>query len=338
MEFWHFGVPLVSGVERMAQTCEELNFDGLTLTDSQNLSNEIYIALTLAAKATNALKLGPGVTNPITRHAAVTASAAATLQEVSNGRMMIGIGRGDSSLFNIGFKPANPDVFRKYIEDIQSYLSGGVLNKNGYDSQLRWLIDSKLPKVPLDVAATGPKIIEMGAELGERVSFSLGADIERIKWGVGQVQALLNKNKDNQKLPPSLGAYLNICIHNDVDRAAELVRPGVGIFAHFTGMPGANRDNINPMDQTVFDTLGKQYDKKRHGRGEASHAQKMPIEFIERFSLIGSAEKCIDRLLAIKKLGIERIFVIGPRPDHFGQEADEAQARFAKEVIPALKD
>tara|TARA_Y100001970_G_scaffold162039_1_gene198086 strand:- start:135 stop:1151 length:1017 start_codon:yes stop_codon:yes gene_type:complete len=338
MEFWHFGVPSASGVERMAQTCEELSFDGLTLTDSQNLSNETYIALTLAAKATNALKLGPGVTNPITRHAAVTASAAATLQEVSNGRMMIGIGRGDSSLFNIGFKPANPDVFRKYIEDIQSYLSGSVLDKSGYDSQLRWLVDSKLPKVPLDVAATGPKIIAIGAELGERVSFSLGADFERIKWGVGQVQALLNKNKDNQKLPPSLGVYLNICIHNDVDRAAELVRPGVGIFAHFTGMPGANRDNINPVDQTVFDTLGKQYDKKRHGRAEASHAQKMPIEFIERFSLIGSAEKCIDRLLAIKKLGIERIFVIGPRPDHFGQEADEAQARFAKEVIPALKD
>jgi len=107
---------------------------------------------------------------------------------------------------------------------------------------------------------------------------------------------------------------------------------------HFTGMPGANRDNINRADQTVFDTLGKDYDKKRHGRGEASHAQKMPIGFIERFSLIGSAEKCIDRLLAIKKLGIERIFLIGPRPDHFGQEVDEARERFAEEVILTLKD
>ena len=158
---------------------------------------------------------------------------------------------------------------------------------------------SKLPKVPLDVAATGPKIIAMGAEWGERVSFSLGADIERIKWGLDQVKAVVNKNKDNQKVPPSLGVYLNICIHNDIDRAAELVRPGVGIFAHFTGMPGANRDNINQSDQTVFDALGKEYDKKRHGRAEASHAQKMPMEFIERFSLIGSTEKCIERLLSI---------------------------------------
>ena len=115
MEYWHFGVPAISGVDRMAQTCEELNFDGLTLTESQNLSNEIYIALTLAAKATNVLKLGPGVTNPITRHAAVTASAATMLQEASNGRMMIGIGRGHLSLFNIGVKPGKPDLFRKYF-------------------------------------------------------------------------------------------------------------------------------------------------------------------------------------------------------------------------------
>ncbi len=88
MEFWHFGVPSAFRVERMAHICEEWNFDGLTLTDSQNLSNETYIALTLAAKATKVLKLGPGVTNPITRHAALTASAAATLQEISNGRMI----------------------------------------------------------------------------------------------------------------------------------------------------------------------------------------------------------------------------------------------------------
>jgi len=94
---------------------------------------------------------------------------------------MIGIGRGGSSLCNIGVKPAKPDLFRKYIEDVQNYLSGDVLNKNGYDSQLRCLVGSELPKVPLDVAATSPKIIAMGAELGEHVSFSLGADAERIK-------------------------------------------------------------------------------------------------------------------------------------------------------------
>ena len=62
MEFWHFGVPSISGVETLAQKCEQLGFDGLTLTDSQNLSNETYITLALAARATSTLMIGPGVT------------------------------------------------------------------------------------------------------------------------------------------------------------------------------------------------------------------------------------------------------------------------------------
>ena len=338
MEFWHFGVPSVSEVDSLAERCERLGFDGLTLTDSQNLSNETYIALALAARATSKLKLGPGVTNPLTRHAAVTASAISTLQQVSQGRVMLGIGRGDSSLFNIGYKPVSPGAFRKYIEDVQVYLGGGILDEEGYDSQLHWLAKSNISKVPMDVAATGPKIIKMGAEISERVSFSLGADIDRITWGINQVNEAIENFELIDKAIPSMGVYLNICVHDDITRAAELVRPGVGIFAHFTGMPGANRDNINQADQSIFDKLGQEYDKERHGRPEASHAQQMPIEFIERFAIIGAASSCIKKLQAIQKLGIQRVFVIGPRPDHFGREADEAFQRFAREVIPAFSN
>ena len=144
MEFWHFGVPSIGAVEALAQKCEQLGFDGLTLTDSQNLSNETYITLALAARATSTLMIGPGVTNPLTRHAALTASAIATLQEVSEGRAMLGIGRGDSSLFNIGHKPVSPSVFQEYIETLQIYLNGGSLDTNGYESQLKWLQNANI--------------------------------------------------------------------------------------------------------------------------------------------------------------------------------------------------
>ena len=147
MEFWHFGVPSITGVEDLAQKCEQLGFDGLTLTDSQNLSNETYITLALAARATSTLMLGPGVTNPLTRHAALTASAIATLQQVSEGRAVLGIGRGDSSLFNIGHKPVSPSVFQNYIETLQVYLSGRSLDANGYESQLKWLENTNINKI-----------------------------------------------------------------------------------------------------------------------------------------------------------------------------------------------
>lgn len=332
LEFWHFGRPALAGMEEMAVRCEALGYDGLTLTDSQNLAPDTYVALTLAARATTRLLVGTGVTNPLTRHPAVTAGAVASLQDVSGGRAMLGIGRGDSALFNIGHRPVSPSVLERYVSDVQTYLRGETLDAAGYPSQLRWLAESAQPKVPLDVAGTGPKVISVGARLADRVSFAVGSDPERVAWGIDQVRGALGP----QQPMPSLGLYLNVCVHEDMERAAELVRPGVGIFAHFTGMPGASRERVADGDQKVFDRIGD-YDKARHGSGDAAHAQALPLDFIQRFAVIGPARHCIEKLAALRDLGIHRIFVIGPRPDHFGAEADAAQARFAKEVIPALR-
>lgn len=331
LEFWHFGRPSLDDIEAQAQRCEGLGYDGLTLTDSQNLSADTYVALTLAARATSRLRLGPGVTNPLTRHAAVTAGAIASVQEISGGRAMLGIGRGDSSLFNIGHKPVSPAVFERYIADVQSYLRGDSLTVGDYTSKLHWL-SAGTAKVPVDVGATGPKVIALGARLAERVSFSLGADPDRLAWGVEQVRQAVGP----EGRMPSLGAYLNVCVHDDLERAAELVRPGVGIFAHFTSMPGASREQVKQGDDAVYDRLGN-YDKARHGRGDAAHAQALPVDFIQRFAVVGPAEDCIARLTALRRLGIERVFVIGPRADQFGEEAEQAQERLANEVMPALR-
>ena len=105
MEVWHLTPPRLDGIWALAADTEAWGFDGLALTDSQNQSPDTYIALTLAARETSTLTLGPGVTNALTRPPAVTAGAIASLQEISGGRAMLGIGRGDSSLFNIGHQP-----------------------------------------------------------------------------------------------------------------------------------------------------------------------------------------------------------------------------------------
>lgn len=333
VEFWHFGVPSISRIEEQAQRCEDLGFDGLTLTDSQNLSPDTYVALTLAARATSRLKLGPGVTNPLTRHAAVTASAISSIQEASDGRAMLGIGRGDSSLFNIGHKPVPPGVFERYVSDLQTYLSGGSLQAGDYASRLHWTQGNDITKVPIDVGATGPKVIGIGARLAERVSFSLGSNPERLAWGMDRAREAVGA----EGKMPSFGAYLNVCVHDDVSRAAELVRPGVGIFAHFTSMTGASRAHVREGDNAVFNRLAD-YDKARHGKGEAAHSQAMPLDFIRNFAIIGPAEDCINQLKMLQRPGIDRMFIIGPRPDHFGDEAEEALERFATQVIPAFQN
>ncbi|MEM7018508.1 MAG: LLM class flavin-dependent oxidoreductase, partial [Pseudomonadota bacterium] len=95
----------------IARRYEESGLDGLLLFDTQNLAPECYVCLASAAKETSSIKLGTGVTNPATRHAAVNASAMATLHELSGGRAYLGLGRGDSSLAYLGYSPTSVAKF-----------------------------------------------------------------------------------------------------------------------------------------------------------------------------------------------------------------------------------
>ncbi|MCB1015320.1 MAG: LLM class flavin-dependent oxidoreductase, partial [Acidimicrobiales bacterium] len=92
----------------LARRVEQLGFDSLVLADTQNLAPETWSQLMLVAGATDRLQIGPGVTNPVSRDPAVTASAALGVQVASAGRVVLGIGRGDSSMAKIGRRPASP--------------------------------------------------------------------------------------------------------------------------------------------------------------------------------------------------------------------------------------
>ncbi len=331
-EFWSFSRPAVPTIAEHAATLEAQGWDGMSLTDSQNLSPDVYVALTLAAQATGRLQLGPGVTNPVTRHPAVTAGAIASLQTLSGGRAMLGIGRGDSSLFNIGRQPAPRAEFEPYVAAVQSYLSGKSIDQHGYPSRLHW-IDESQTKIPLDISATGPKVIAIAARHAERVGFAVGSDPARVRWALDQLVAATPAGRE----PVSPGLYINVCVHDDMEAAVEMVRPGVGIFAHFSGMRGAAPRHVSDADRAVFEAVESGYDRPRHGHGDATHAQMLPKDFIERFAIVGPAARCIARLQELVALGIERFFVIGSRPDQFGAQAEIASERFAREVMPALR-
>jgi 5,10-methylenetetrahydromethanopterin reductase len=192
-EVWATGISLPGVAVRMAQRAEADGFDGWFVVDSQNLAGDCYVALAHAAAATERIRLGTGVTNPFTRHPAVTASAIASVHAASGGRAVLGIGRGDSALAHLGLAPAPVALFERYLAQVQAYLRGeevafddlgsdavaevGSLGLAGGPtaSRLHWL-PPDLPKVPVTVAATGPKVIDAAAQLADRVTFALGAE------------------------------------------------------------------------------------------------------------------------------------------------------------------
>src|SRR6476646_9522322 len=128
MEVWTTGLSLPRVAARMATRAEDAGFDGMVVVDSQNLAGDCYVALAMAARETERLQLATGVTTPFTRHPAVTASAIASVQVESDGRAVLGIGRGDSALAHLGSAPARVAHLARYLETVQAYLRGDEID------------------------------------------------------------------------------------------------------------------------------------------------------------------------------------------------------------------
>src|SRR6187397_429051 len=177
MQLWMTTVASARGAQRQAQEIEAAGWDGMLVVDSQNLSGDPYVALALAAVATSRIGLGTGVTNSVTRHAAATATAITSVNRISNGRAVLGIGRGDSALAHLGRAPARLAQFERYLRQLQLYLSGEPVAFDEIDiptdvappmsglhlhdappsSRIAWIAGGA--KVPVEVAASGPKVI-----------------------------------------------------------------------------------------------------------------------------------------------------------------------------------
>src|SRR5918992_4419848 len=99
-----FGITFLPNAPRefieWCRVAEETGFDIIGIADSQSLYREVYVSTTLCAVNTSRIRFGPRVINPLTRHPAVPASAAATLEELAPGRTMLGLGIGDSAVYN----------------------------------------------------------------------------------------------------------------------------------------------------------------------------------------------------------------------------------------------
>ena len=133
MELWTTTVASARAAQRSAQEIEAAGWDGMLVVDSQNLSGDPYVSLALAATTTTRIGLGTGVTNSVTRHAAATATAITSVNRVSSGRAVLGIGRGDSALAHLGRAPARLAQFERYLRHLQTYLRGEAVSFDEID-------------------------------------------------------------------------------------------------------------------------------------------------------------------------------------------------------------
>jgi 5,10-methylenetetrahydromethanopterin reductase len=356
MKFWITGVASPRGTARTAARMEEAGWDGLLVVDSQNLSGDPYVALAMAAAATSRLGLGTGVTNCVTRHAAATACAIASVDRIAGGRAVLGIGRGDSALAHLGRAPARPAVFERYLRHLQTYLRGEAVAFDEIDlpptvapalsgleladappaSRIDWIGAGGGRKIDVEAAASGPTVIAIAARHADRVMFALGADEERIAWGIETAR----KARRDAGLDPdaiSFGAYLNVGCSPDIDVARGLVKGGLTTFARFSVMHGKASGPVSETDRAVLHNLRSAYDMKAHTRGDSAQAGVLTPSFIDRFAVTGSPEQCIARLRRLADLGLDRVAITGALRGVSESDAARSRELLEKEVLPALR-
>ena len=314
--------PTPRRVAANAQMAERDGWDGMAVTDSQTNTGDSFCALNVAGYATTHLKLTTSATNPFTRHPSVVASAVATVHAESGGRAVLGIGRGDSSVRVLGREPVPLPQFRSALEQIQAYLRETVTN-NGTESRMGWLASYGLPKVPMSVSATGPRTIEIGAVVAERLTFSLGADLDRIRWAMD----LARSARQRAGLDPSaisFGAYVNAVAHPDPERARELVRPRLATYARHWTMHANARETLSEEDNAVVERM-----KRREGT--------LTDDFVERHTVAGNSDYVRGRLQELIDLGLEHLVVVGYAGTTDPETLADASQRFGREIIPRLR-
>jgi 5,10-methylenetetrahydromethanopterin reductase len=351
-EVWTSIPNLPKVAARAAVQAEVEGWDGVLLADSQNMAAELMIELALCAAATERIMIAPGVTNPVTRHPAVLAGAMATLQAESGGRAVLGIGRGDSALAHIGFAPASVSYFERYLRAVQAYLDGddvalgdewappGLapvdslrLGTPPPASRLNW-VRPEQPKVPVDVAAAGPRMIAVAASLADSITFSVGANPERVAWAIDHATAA-QRAAGRAPGEVTLGAYVNIVAHPDLDTAQRLVRGNLASFSRFSVMHGEPTAAARPEDEAVLRQLHGSYDMTNHGYSEAGHLGTLTDDFADRNAVLGDGERCLERLRALWDLGIDRfVFMI---PAGRAPEVAEAREVLVDEVINEMR-
>jgi 5,10-methylenetetrahydromethanopterin reductase len=327
---------------RIAQRFEELGWDGLVVGEDHGVLPDPYVTLSLAAAATSRIKLGTGVSVPI-RHPFVAANAIATLHAASGGRTLFSFGRGDGGLASVGQPPISVGAFEEYIERVQRYLRREDVPAGDGSSSLSKLFeyDPSLsgPKPPVDVSATGPKVIDVAVRQADSITFAVGADVARLRERIERVRAA-RRSAGLDAASFRVGCYVPAAVATNGDRgnARDVIRGAVLRHARFSAFDGKVLDDVEAADRAAIlraVEVTRDHGRHRPKTADFAVADVLDDEFVDRFAIVGNPEECAERFSAIMATGVDRIVVLTRVPTT--DPGEENSARLAQQVFPLIR-
>jgi 5,10-methylenetetrahydromethanopterin reductase len=302
----------------LAKVTEASGYSHIWVGDSHLIWREAYINMAAMALNTSKVRLGTGVTNPLTRHPSVVASGYATLEEYAPGRMIVGIGLGDSSVETMGMKPAKLSFFEKTIQQMRELLAGKEVQ---LETGKIHLLHPCQAKVPIYIAASGPKMLELSGRIADGIVVLVGVADEYIAHAREKIAA--GATAARRKLEDINLVLWVPCAVSDKVPAKDAVKAHVArVVAH--PLPYV----LDPQEQKVLEEIRRTYDYYHHMDQEANHAEVIPDWLVDKFAIAGSVEQCRAQIERIKKTGIQQIAIIPYSPP--GGSREETIRGFAQ--------
>jgi probable F420-dependent oxidoreductase len=320
--------PPFSRFLELTKLAEQHGFEYGWTYDSHILWQDSYATLPVVAQHTEKMKLGHFVTNPGIRDATVTASWYATMQDLSGGRMVMGIGRGDSSRRVVGLKPVKVADFEARCAMLKELMNGRKVEWNGKELELTWA-RRELPEIEMWIAGYGPKALAVAGRVGDGVIIQL-ADPQIIQWIMDTARKSAEEaGRDPAALKCIVGAPSKVT--DDLPKAREEVRwfPAMVSNHVMDLIEKYGFDSEIPEALTEYVKARKFYDYKDHSRVGAAHGEFVTDEIAERFTVIGNVEQCIAKLRELESVGVDQFNIY--LMTH-GQE--ETLQTYGDEIIP----
>ena len=330
-------------VIRLAQSAEACDFETFYIGDSQMIWNDVWVALGACATATSRIRLGTGVTNMVTRHPAVTANAAVSVNMLSKGRMVLGIGAGDSAVRTAGLSPAKLPQIRERIEFMRRLLAGEEVDALawgldqdpdtwGSESKIRIVGAEHWGELPIQLACMGPRSVRTAGEMcdGVIVDGHMGGNAEGVEKTVESAEegakSAAKSSEDFRYI-----AAIDAAIDDDRGKALAKVKPTAARnIANKPWLPAT----LGVEHADVVKAVTESYQFYQHLDLNARHQEIVSDEVAMKCCIAGTPEDCVAKGKELKAAGINEISLFITSQDEEGSH--NVLNRFATEVFPNI--
>lgn len=323
------GFATAQSIAERAVEAEAAGFDSAWVIEDY-YSWEAFGSLGYVAAITSTIELGISVTTPYIRSAPLLATSAATVDQFSNGRLILGMGRSSGTMLGqIGIQDRKPfATMREYTEAMRAIWRGGEVSYDGTVVQIDRIVPDLVPvrgQVPIVIGAIGPQMLELAGEIADGVVLTGFSPPAYVKWAVEHVAAgAARAGRDMAEL--DIIVMVATRVTDDIQPAIDELKPWLGLAYGMKGRgeifltgSGVDVSVLEPIRDALLidEILAEGLEPYLHSYKRVtpeSVAATVPDELVTASSVIGPAAEARRQMQAFLDAGATHILVDSPQP------------------------